>query len=151
MAFDQHANLVATLVLTPPSPANSGTAIGVTTGTSTIFPAPPFNCLVYANNVFPTASNSEIVRVTAVNTSTDILTVSRQQENSIARTILVNDVIAMTVTAKNLTDIETTVNGGISSGNYGGGTPGITPIASPAITIDTSTGRIWWWYNSQWN
>jgi hypothetical protein len=60
--------------------------------------------------VFPNSLNTEIVRVTSVNTGTDTLTIARGQEGSTAITIVSGNVVAITVTAKSLTDIEGAVN-----------------------------------------
>src|SRR5206468_2357178 len=53
----------------------------------------------------PLVTNAEIVRVTAI--SGDTLTITRTQEGTTARAILVGDQIAATITAKVLTDAET--------------------------------------------
>lgn len=37
------------------------------------------------------------------------------------------------------------------SGNYGGGQPNFTPAGGFGVAIDTSNGRVWWYYNNQWN
>ena len=103
MAFDTHANNVWSAVATAPSPATSGLSLIVTAGRGALFPAVPFNCTVTGS-----AGNPEYVRVTAI--STDTLTFIRAQEGSAARTIVVGDTIAVTVTAKTLTDIEAAVN-----------------------------------------
>jgi hypothetical protein len=102
--FDSHANFVVTSVATPPSPALSGTSLVVATGSGAIFPDTPFNCIVFPVGGFPNVLNAEIVRVT--NISSDTLTIIRAQEGSTARSIGATDIIALTVTAKTLTDIE---------------------------------------------
>lgn len=105
MAFDGHANLAASLVATAPSPATSGTSLVVTAASGTFFPAVPFNATIWpAGTAAPTHANAEIVRVT--NVTTDTLTVTRAQEGTSARTVVVGDQIAATITAKTLTDIE---------------------------------------------
>jgi hypothetical protein len=40
---------------------------------------------------------------------------------------------------------------GVFCGNYSGGTPSPTPIASCAIAIDTSNGTLWHWYSGAWH
>lgn len=104
MAFDAHANFAYSTVLTAPSPATSGTSLVVQSGDGAKFPAVPFNASVWPVGVLPIASNAEIVRVTAV--STDTLTIVRTQESTSARTIVVGDQIAATITKKTFTDIE---------------------------------------------
>lgn len=101
---DAHANLAISSVATAPSPAASGTSLVVAAGEGARFPATPFNATVWPATARPDPSNAEIVRVT--NRSTDTLTITRSQESSSARTIVVGDLIAATVTAKSLTDIE---------------------------------------------
>ena len=104
MSFDTHANLAYSTVATAPSPASSGTSLVVAAGQGAWFPAPPFNALVWPVGAIATPANSEIVRVTVV--STDTLTITRAQESTSARSIIVGDQIALAVTAKTLTDIE---------------------------------------------
>lgn len=107
--MDAHANLAYTTVLAAPSPADSGTSLSVAGGTGLYFPAAPFNCTVWPAGVAPTRANAEIVRVT--NVTVDTLTITRAQEGTTARTILVGDQIANTATAKTFTDIEGTFAG----------------------------------------
>lgn len=114
MAFDAHKNFVYSTILTAPSTATAGTTLVVQSGDGTKFPAVPFNATVWPAGAQPTASNSEIVRVT--NISTDTFTITRGavsggglngEPNNQNRSILVGDQIAATVTTKLLTDIET--------------------------------------------
>lgn len=105
MAFDAHANFAYTTVTVAPSPAASGTSLTVSDGT--VFPATPFNATIWPTAAFPLKSNAEIVRVT--NIVGNVLTIIRTQEGSSARTILVGDQIAETITSKALTDIENAI------------------------------------------
>jgi hypothetical protein len=59
---------------------------------------------VWPNGEIPLVSNSEIVRVTGI--SGDTLTITREQEGSIAKSIAVGYQIMAAITAKVLTDIE---------------------------------------------
>ena len=102
MSFDAHKNLAFSTVTTAPTPATSGTSLIVTS--SSTFPAVPFNATIWPVNVQPTTSNAEIVRVTAIASNT--FTITRAQESSTARAIIVGDQIAATITAKTFTDIE---------------------------------------------
>lgn len=104
MSFDLHTNFAITAVATPPSPANSGTTLVVTAGQGVLLPAAPFNMTVWPTGVNPLFNNAEIIRVTAK--STDTLTIVRAQEGSTARSIVVGDQLAASITAKTLTDIE---------------------------------------------
>ncbi len=110
MSFDAHKNFSYSTVATAPSPATSGTSLTVATGDGALFPAPStdgaFNLTVWPTGVSPLSSNSEIVRCTA--RSGDVLTITRTQEGTSARTIVVGDQIALTITKKVITDIETT-------------------------------------------
>jgi hypothetical protein len=102
--MDAHKNFAYSAVLTAPSPATSGTSLAVAVGAGANFPAVPFNATVWPAASQPTLANAEIVRVTAI--SGDMLTIQRAQEGSSARTIIVGDQIAATITAKTLTDVE---------------------------------------------
>ncbi len=108
MSFDPHFNFAYSTVATAPSPATSGTSLVLSTGDGVLFPAPGtdghFNLTIWPTGVAPTKANAEIVRVTA--RSTDTLTITRTQEGTSARTIVVGDQVALTITAKVITDIE---------------------------------------------
>jgi hypothetical protein len=100
---DAHKNFAASLIATAPSPASSGTSLVVTAADGTKFPAVPFNATIWPASSQPTTTNAEIVRVTAI--STDTFTITRAQESSSARTVIVGDQIAATITAKTFTDL----------------------------------------------
>lgn len=109
MAFDVHANLSLSTVATAPSPAGSGTTLTVAAGHGARFPSTfPYRCTVWPTGTTPDPTNAEIVRVTA--RTTDTLTIVRTVEavggSSSARSIVVGDNIALTVTAGNLQDVE---------------------------------------------
>jgi hypothetical protein len=101
---DAHKNFAYSTVATAPSPASSGTSLVVAAGEGAKFPAVPFNATVWPVGAQPSTTNAEIVRVT--NISTDTLTITRAQESTAARSIVVGDQIAATITAKTLTDVE---------------------------------------------
>jgi hypothetical protein len=101
---DSHKNFAYSTVATAPSPASSGTSLVVAAGDGTKFPAVPFNVTIWPAATQPTTTNAEVARCTAI--STDTLTITRAQESSSARTVVVGDQIAATVTAKTLTDAE---------------------------------------------
>lgn len=101
---DNHKNFAFSNVATAPSPADSGTSLVVTAGHGTKFPTVPFNATVWPAGVQPLTSNAEIVRVTEI--STDTFTITRTQESTSARSIIVGDQIANTITALALTDAE---------------------------------------------
>ena len=104
MAVDAHKNFAYSTIATAPSPADTGTSLVVAAGDGTKFPTVPFNVTIWPTGVQPLTSNAEIVRVTAI--ATDTFTITRAQEGSTARSIIVGDQIAATITAKTLTDAE---------------------------------------------
>ena len=72
-------------VLTPPSPATSGTSIVVQTGHGARFPAVPFFVVAHPPSEFPTLDNAEKLEVTAK--TDDTFTVLRAQGSTTAKTI----------------------------------------------------------------
>jgi len=120
MSIDAHKNFAVSTVQTAPSPATSGTSLVIGTGDGTKFPAVPFNATVWPSGENPTSANAEIVRVT--NIATDTFTITRTQESTSARTIVVGDNIAANITAKTLTDIEDAANAAMAMAIiFGGG------------------------------
>jgi hypothetical protein len=119
---DAHKNFAYSTVATAPSPATTGTSLVVAAGTGALFPTAPFNATIWPTAVNPTSSNAEIVRVTAI--STDTLTITRQQESTSARTVVVGDQIAATITNKVITDTESFKWAGKVAGAMGNGDPG---------------------------
>lgn len=103
--FDPHINFGYSTVATAPAPPSSGTTVVLAAGGGALMPATPFNATVWPLGAQPLSNNAEIVRVT--NVSVDTLTISRTQESSSARAILVGDQFAATITKKTITDIET--------------------------------------------
>jgi len=104
--FDTHKNLAISLVATAPSPATSGTTLVVTASEGSRFAA-GMNATICPAGSTPDPSNSEIVRIT--NVSTNTLTITRAQESSTARTVIVGDVIFAGPSIKSFSDIETAV------------------------------------------
>jgi hypothetical protein len=90
-------NFAYSTVATAPSPASSGTSLVVAAGTGSRFPAVPFKAAIWPSGAVPTPANAEIVTVTAV--ATDTLTITRAQESSSARTVVIGDQLAATLTA----------------------------------------------------
>lgn len=105
--MDAHTNFAYGLVATAPSPATSGTSLTLAAGVAALMPATPFNATVWPVSAISLASNSEIIRIT--NITGDVATIVRAQEGTSARTIVVGDQIAATITAKTLTDVETAI------------------------------------------
>lgn len=102
--FDALKNFSYGTVLTAPSPATSGTSLVLNSGQGANFPAPstngPFNLVVWPAGALPLSSNAEIVRCTA--RSTDTLTITRAQEASSARTVIVGDQVSLGPTANTI-------------------------------------------------
>ena len=101
---DAVKNFAYSLVATAPSPATTGTSLIVTAAQGAFFPAVPFNATIWPTASQPTNANAEIVRVTA--RATDTLTIVRQQEGTSARTIVVGDQIAATITQATLNEMQ---------------------------------------------
>lgn len=107
-------NFATSTVATAPSPAASGTSLVVAAGTGSRF----FVGLasVYPAGATPTPANAEVVSITAI--STDTLTITRAQESSSARTVVVGDVIQQ----------------GVTGGMWDGLSATFAPLASPTFT-----------------
>jgi hypothetical protein len=137
-SFDSHRNLAISSVVTAPSPATSGTSLTVTSGQGSRFTA-NMNATIAPSGSVPDPSNSEVVRITAV--SGDVLTITRTQEGSSARTVVVGDVIFAGPTSKTLTDVETAVNN-IESLVINGKTGNYTIVATDsgqAINVNSAS------------
>lgn len=93
---DALKNFSYSTVATAPSPAASGTSLVVAAGEGTKF-AVGRPATIWPAGAQPSTSNEEIVLVTAI--ATDTLTITRAQEGSAARTVVVGDQIAQTMTA----------------------------------------------------
>ncbi len=89
-------NFSYSTVATAPSPATSGTSLVVSAGEGALFSVGQ-PAVIYPTGVPPLASQAEIVMVT--NVSTDTLTITRAQEGTSARTVVVGDQIAQVFSA----------------------------------------------------
>lgn len=101
---DAHKNFAYSTVLTAPSPATSGVSLVLQSGDGAKMPATPFNATVWPTGAQPTTANAEIVTVTGV--ATDTLTIVRQAEGTAARSIVVGDQFAATITQQTLNETE---------------------------------------------
>jgi len=109
MAYDAHSNLaISTVDGTPPG--TGGTSLDVSTGDGAFFPAVPFNATVWASGVSPDRTNAEIIRVTARSGDSFTTIVRNQEEAWGPRDIGAGDMIAATLTAKTITEIESGQN-----------------------------------------
>lgn len=143
MVFDARPNLATSLVATAPTPATSGTSLGVTVGEGARFSGFPFYAIVHPDGSYPTPGNGEIVRITGQ--STDTLTIARAQQSTTARTIVPGDRISVVLTQ---TDLEA-----IQAWQASDGSIEIPEVASPvtpaagfvdlfASRLGGSTGRL---------
>jgi len=107
MSFDPHKNFGHSAVAVAPSPSLSGTVLSVRPGDAQLFPAAPFNIVVWPIGGMPTVANAEILRVTSI--AGDAFTITRAQEGSSARAILVGDQMSAAITAKTITDVENAI------------------------------------------
>lgn len=101
---DDHKNFAYSTIVTAPSPAASGTSLTVVMEQARLFPDVPFNATVWPTSSQPISTNAEIIRV--IDRTDNVFTIERAQEGTNARTILVGDQIAATLTAKTLTDAQ---------------------------------------------
>lgn len=97
MALSSLTNLAISTVATAPSPATSGTSLTVATGHGSRFPSSgSFPIVIWPTATNPDPSNAEIALCTAV--SGDVLTITRAQEGTSARTVVVGDQVMLAVT-----------------------------------------------------
>lgn len=101
---DAHNNFAYSLVETAPSPASSGVSLNVTAGQGALFPAVPFNLVIWPAGAQPLSTTAEIVTVTAI--SGDVLTIVRAQEGTAARTVVIGDQVSAGITKRTLNDVE---------------------------------------------
>lgn len=88
-------NGATTTVATAPTPATSGTTLTVATGTGTRLFAGM--AVLHPSSAVPTAANMEVVTITDV--TGDVVTMTRAQESSAARTVVVGDTLTQGLTA----------------------------------------------------
>src|SRR5512137_872981 len=93
----EYKNFAYSRIATAPTPSDSGTSLIITTGEGSLFPSTPFNAVVWPVGELPLISNAEIITVT--NKIVDTFTITRQQESTNSRNIIVGDRIAATITS----------------------------------------------------
>lgn len=95
-----YQNLAASLVATAPSPATSGTSVTVTATEGALFANPAtagaYPVTLWPDGTLPTALTAEIALVTAK--SGDVLTITRAQESTTARSVATGWRIAASLT-----------------------------------------------------
>lgn len=109
---DYVKNFVYGVVSVAPSPATSGTSLSLSDADAAVFPDPAtvgaYNVVVWPAGTKPLTANAEIVRITAKASPSGgntAFTITRTQESTSARTVVVGDQIALNLTAKTITDI----------------------------------------------
>jgi hypothetical protein len=106
--LDPVTNLGIGYIATPPTPATSGTTIILSTGQGNLFPdalSGYFNIIITHGVGLPDISNTEIVRCTE--RIGDTLTIIRGQEGTVARNVVVGDIVKLGITKKTIDDIDT--------------------------------------------
>lgn len=128
--FDPIVELVSTLVATPPSPPSSGTTVTVTAGQGSLFPDPSilgaYNLCVCPAGSQPTIANAEYWRVTT--RVGDVMTITRAQGPTSARTVLAGDRVFMPGDAKKFADLQKLIS---AEGTAVSTTGNITSLALP--------------------
>lgn len=119
--FDPVGNFGYGTVSVAPSPATSGVTLTLQTGEGALFPDPsptPYNVTVYPPATGGLLSNAEIWRITGK--AGDVLTGTRAQESTSAKSVAVDWQVAFAPTAKAITDIQTAINAasGVTAGSY---------------------------------
>lgn len=119
MLFDPHVNFGFGTVTVAPSTPTSGTTFSMSNADAALFPNPSsgaYNLTVWRSNARPDSATAEIVRVTAKGSANSggagntQFTITRQQEGSSARSILVGDFVANSITGKWWSDVENAIN-----------------------------------------
>lgn len=138
MSFQVHGNFVHGNVLTPPSPAISGTSLTLQQGQGTIFPAAPYNVVLAPPAPYATPTNAEIATVSGI--TGDVLTIVRGAEGSTAQSVTAGYTVTLTPTAKTFTDIESGFNLGSNALSASAITLGYAQnITAPTFNSGTPT------------
>lgn len=140
--MDARKNFVYGTVLIAPSPATSGTTMTLSSGAGALMPAVPFNLTIWPTGAMPLASTAEIVRVTAI-AGDAITAMTRAQEGTAARTIVVGDQVAQTWTKQFVDDLETELAAKVpTNGALGTPTSGTLTHATGLPLTTGVTGRL---------
>lgn len=144
--LDPVANLLSSTVLTAPSPATTGTSLQVQTVDADNFPDPAtygeYNLVLNPAGYDASRTNAEIVRVTA-KTGGGVLTITRAQEGTTAKTVEVGWEVSMNMTAKMFEDVDTelgNVNAAIPT-DFSDLSGAITNAQMADMTTKTYKGR----------
>jgi hypothetical protein len=149
MAFLKHANNAVSSIATLGGINNSATSVSIQSGDTGLFPSSGnFEVTLWPAGTNATQANSEIVLVTA-GQGTSTFTITRAQESTTAKNFNQGDNIALLITAKQLTDIESSLSGGSQGSvpyfNSSGVLVGLTPGTSGQVLETQGPGQnpIW--------
>lgn len=101
-----YKNFSYSTVAVAPSPATTGTSLTVSAGQGALFAIGRI-AVIYPTGAAPLSSNAELVLVS--NVVGDVLTITREQESTTARTVVVGDQIAQVFTAGELNTLESDI------------------------------------------
>ena len=127
-------------IITPPSPASSGTSLVVDSGQGARLPAVPFLAVAHPASEAPTIDNAEKIRVTAK--STDTLTIVRAQGDTTAKNIAAGWKLSNSLFLEDINGVQVTVTtaaataakvGTTTQGNY-------TPVEGDKIVVSFTLG-----------
>ncbi len=127
-------------IITPPSPASSGTSLVVDSGQGARLPAVPFLAVAHPASEAPTLDNAEKIRVTAK--STDTLTIVRAQGDTTAKNIAAGWKLSNSLFLEDINGVQVTVTtaaataakvGTTTQGNY-------TPVEGDKIVVSFTLG-----------
>lgn len=107
--FDDHTNFAYSTVAVAPSPASSGGSLTIQSADADGWPRPPYNVVVWPTGARPTRSNAEIARVTSGTPESPVLTITRAQEGTTARSVQAGDQVMVIPGSKVFTDIEDSI------------------------------------------
>lgn len=140
MFDDAHKDLAQVSVVTAPNPATTGTTLGVNTSDLSTLPAAPFDATLVPNQTVALKTNAELIRVTAINATTGVLTIQRGKYGSTARSVAQGWQLIAGLSAAQLQAIVDAINGRVK------GTVKLTVSntapTSPAVNdiwVDTSS------------
>lgn len=125
-------NFADGVVATAPSPATTGLTLNVQTGQAARYYLG--KAIIAPSGVRPSITNSEVVLITAINTGTDQLTITRIQESSNARTVIVGDLIYQGLTAAMMDGMATTLVSGEIPGGLVNSSNTVFTTSSPLAT-----------------
>jgi hypothetical protein len=153
--YDQHPLFAYSTVAVAPSPATTGGSLDVaSSGDGALF-APGasggVNAVVWPAGARPLVSNAEIVRITGRSGATLTLDTSggRNKEGTSSRTIVVGDQIAIAITPKALTDIQSFLDDHDAAHKHGGSDEIATATAGAnAIPKADGSGKLDSWISA---